>query len=449
MNIRTTALARLQTYFWSILQRIKNSPLELRLARGIFWSTIGTIASRGLTLAAMVMVARILGKTAFGEFAMIQSTVGMFGVFAGFGLGLTATKYVAEHRYSDPDLTGRIIGFSGRVAIVAGGFISLALFIFAPWISERFLNAPQLSSALRIGAIILFFNAIIGAQVGVLSGFEAFKAIAYVNLSIGLISFPILLWGTWIGGLTGTVWALSFNLAINWIINHIALHRELKAHNISISKKVCIHEASILWKFTLPAVLSSSMYGPAIWVCNTLLVNTPGGYGELGIFNAADQWRMVIIFIPVMMSQVILPMLASLNGLNDRNNYFKVLKITILANIILVLVVAIPVAFTAPWIMNFYGPGFKAGSWVLVCLSLNTVLVAFNNIVGQLIISKAQLWIGLLFNFLWATALITFGYTGVRMGYGAMGLALANVFAYFLHTIWQTAYAIRLIKLEA
>ena len=69
-----------------------------RLARGVFWSMAGAVISRGLMLAAWVLVARMLGKTGYGELGMIQSTVGMFGVFAGFGLGLSATKHVAEFR---------------------------------------------------------------------------------------------------------------------------------------------------------------------------------------------------------------------------------------------------------------------------------------------------------------------------------------------------------------
>jgi len=38
----------------------------------------------------------LLGTVGFGELGVIQSTVGMFGVFAGLGLGMTATKYVAS-----------------------------------------------------------------------------------------------------------------------------------------------------------------------------------------------------------------------------------------------------------------------------------------------------------------------------------------------------------------
>jgi len=82
----------------SVLARVVSSEIGYRLAKGVFWSMAGAVISRGLMLAATVFVARMLGKNVYGELGMIRSTVGMFGVFAGFGLGLIATKQVAEFR---------------------------------------------------------------------------------------------------------------------------------------------------------------------------------------------------------------------------------------------------------------------------------------------------------------------------------------------------------------
>jgi len=164
------------------LTRIEASDIGSRLARGVFWSMAGAVISRGLMLCATVLVARMLGKTGFGELGMIRSTVGMFGIFAGFGLGLTATKLVAEFRSSDPSRAGRIISFSWKVAMLTGGLMALGLFVVATWLAEHTINAPHLTGVLRIGGLILFINALNGAQTGALAGFEAFKTIAYVNL---------------------------------------------------------------------------------------------------------------------------------------------------------------------------------------------------------------------------------------------------------------------------
>src|SRR5580658_7469795 len=96
--------------------RFRASPLWVRLARGVFWSLVGAVLARGLGVASSIIVARALGIAAFGEFTMIQSTVGLFGTFAGLGLGVTVTKYVAELRESDPVRCGRVIGLILLVA---------------------------------------------------------------------------------------------------------------------------------------------------------------------------------------------------------------------------------------------------------------------------------------------------------------------------------------------
>ena len=118
MSVKSIASTCCPSFFRPMFSRIENSPIGLRLARGVFWSMAGAVISRGLMLAASVLVARMLGKMGFGELGMIRSTVGMFGIFAGFGLGLTATKHVAEFRSSDPERAGRIISLSWLVAMV-------------------------------------------------------------------------------------------------------------------------------------------------------------------------------------------------------------------------------------------------------------------------------------------------------------------------------------------
>lgn len=98
-------------------RRIKSSKVGSRLAHGVFWSMAGSVISRSMMLCATVLLARMLGKMFYGELGIIQSTVGMFGVFSGFGLGLIATKHVTEFCQRDPERMGRTIGASGLFAM--------------------------------------------------------------------------------------------------------------------------------------------------------------------------------------------------------------------------------------------------------------------------------------------------------------------------------------------
>lgn len=438
-------------YRWSppkshpFFKKIADSDVALRLARGVFWSIAGSVISRGLILCATVLVARMLGKTVYGELGIIQSTVGMFGVFAGFGLGLTATKFVAEFRQSDPVRAGRIIGLSTLFAMGSGGLMAIGLLIFAPWLAQHTINAPQLAGILRIGALVLFINALNGAQTGALSGFEAFKTIAHINLFVGLISFPILVCGAYFGGLTGAVWALVLNLCFNWLLNNLALQKEALRHRVPISFRDCSMQWPVLWRFSLPAALGRALVGPVDWACGAMLVNRPDGFAEMGLFNAANQWRIAILFIPGMLGQVLLPLLSNLNEKSSEHQYRKLLVFNVFLNAAIALVVVLPLMLLSRVIMSSYGPEFENGTSVLRVLAFSAVLAAVNYVVGQAIVSKGKMWIGFTFNSLWAIVLLITSWILLHKGYGALGLAYATFIAYVLHTVWQSIYFMSVI----
>jgi O-antigen/teichoic acid export membrane protein len=115
--------------------------LGSRLVLGVFWSAIGAVVSRSLALVAGIVIARLIGKAAFGEYGVIQSTLSMFSAFAMFGVGLTATKHIAEFRRADPERTGRIVGMSYGLA---GSAIAVGLLmqVAAGWLREVPGGAP-------------------------------------------------------------------------------------------------------------------------------------------------------------------------------------------------------------------------------------------------------------------------------------------------------------------
>ena len=69
---------------------------------------------------------RTLGRDTFGAFGLIQGAVGMFGVFAGMGLGITATKYI-ECRISDPAKASRVLSLVLLTSRAVVGAVSLAM----------------------------------------------------------------------------------------------------------------------------------------------------------------------------------------------------------------------------------------------------------------------------------------------------------------------------------
>jgi O-antigen/teichoic acid export membrane protein len=424
--------------------RIEASDIGYRLARGAFWSLCGVVASRALTLLASIFVARMLGREGFGELGIIRSTVEMFGVFAGFGLGLTATKHVAEFRRTDPDRAGRIIVLSGMVAVATATLAGALLFVLAPWLAAQTLAAPHLGGLIRVGCVVLVLSALNGAQTGALAGFEAFKTVAWVNLWAGLTSFPILVAGTYFGGLEGAVWALAASLAINWVLNHFALRREAASAGIPLRFLRWPRDLGVLWRFSLPAVFAAAMVGPVNWACSAMLVNQPGGYGEMGVFNAANQWFLGVMFLPSVLGQVVLPVLSERYGANDQVRSAKVLKVAIGANALAVVPLVIGLSLLSPFVMDLYGTAFRDGWPTLVAVLVTAGVMAIQAPVGQVLAASGRMWLGFLMNLGWAAAFV--GLTALLVSHGSVGVAAGRLGAYILHTTWVFAFAYYLLR---
>ena len=444
LSPKKIAYACCPTRFHPIFDRIEASNIGYRLVRGSFWSIFGAVISRGLMLVASILVARILGKEVFGEYGIIRSTVNMFLIFAGFGLGLTATKYVAEFRDSDPVRAGRIIAISSLLAMVTGLLVAVGLLIFAPLLAEKTLNAPHLAGVLRIGGIILFINALNGAQTGALAGFEAFKTIAWVNLGVGLASFPLLVGGAYFGGLEGAVWALGLNMGINWLLNHIALRKEAKRFKVPFTFKGCIRECPILWQFSLPATLSGIMVGPANWVCHALLANQPDGYGHMGIFNATEQWYVMLLFLPSLFGRVLLPVLSEQLGNKNTKQSRRTLILVMKMNLFITAPLVVFASIASPYIMSLYGEGFGDG-WPTLIVVLSTAgILTIQMPVGQIIAASGRMWIGFVMNAGWAMVFIIS--TLLLIDHGSLGLASARMISYIIHAIWTLGFAFLLLR---
>ena len=439
-------MALLKTMVDAVRERINREPLGKRLATGAFWTLTGSVAARVLTLPVSVVLARLMGPSHYGELGVIQSSVDFFGTFAGFGLSLTATKHIAEFRTKDPQRAGRILALSTATAAVTGVVVAIALFVLAPWLAVHTLAAPQLTSALRIGAALLFFAAITGAQSGALYGFEAFQVSARVQAIVGLLNVPCMIGGYLIGGLQGILWGMVAARMGEWALKHAAVRREARRAQMPIEYRESRRELPVLWKFSLPALLSGALVAPVYWICSAILVNRPNGYAEMGVFNAANQWYGALLFLPVTLGTSLLPLLSDRFGDGDKKGSAGVLGFMLRLNAIIVLPVVLGMSLFSPYIMRMYGPAYGHAWPMLIVVMVTAGLFAILMPVGDVIAASGKMWLGCIMNAGWAVVFISSTYLFVGRGLGSLGLASARLIAYGIHAVWTFWFAYRLIR---
>jgi len=427
------------------LDRIQDSADGRRLARGMFWSTAGAVGWRSLSLLASIIMARVLGRSVFGELGIVQSTTNLFMTFAELGIGLTATKYVAEFRKKDPARTGRIIAMTTVVAVVSGTVVGSIMVATSAW-SARLLGAPHLQSIIAISALVLFLIVVNESQNGILSGFEAFKRRSTVQALSGVASFPISVLGVYYFGLVGAVYGLIASQVVVLLLNYRAVRQEISSAGVSVRWREARMELGTLASFSLPTLAAGAVYVPSMWIANTILVTTPGGFAEMGLFNAADRWRTLILFLPSLLGSVTLPMLASHRGEAASQKYHHLLWTNIKLSTLASCAVATPIALLAPWLMASFGPGFRDGTWVLITLCTTAVMFSPYWIIGQSLVSRGHVWTMFLFNLGWAVTLLASAW--LLRGQGATGLALAYLMADMARLTVALIYANRMRSLD-
>lgn len=428
---------------WQIGNKIEQKDILKKMSSGIFWSLLGNLFSKGALLLATILTARILGQEAYGEVGFMRSSLNMFASLGSLGLGITATKYIAGLRFDGIKKVGEVIGFSKLLTFLFAVCFSLLIFIFSAEIATKIMSAPHLIREVEIAALIVFFLTCNTFFMGIMQGFHAFKNIAGINLISGIISLVFQVIFAYLFGVKGAIIGLGLGHASTFILYTFYSRKKLLLNNLKYNYSNLKNNFPIFLKFSLPSALAALLVTPAYWLCNILLIKQGGGYSEMAIFDATNTWRMAVLFVPAAISQIILPLL--IEKQDNTSVYKKIIKYNIYINGSISFLIAVVISIFSKIIMSGYGIEFEKGSSVLCLLCFSNILIAINDVIGQVIASKNKMWTGFMFNLLWAIIVITLSYSLIPP-YGAWGLSLAIFFSYLAHTIIQSIFLRLVIK---
>ena len=400
--------------------------LGTRLRTGIGWSLVAAGFAQGSAFLIRIVVANLLGRQVFGEYAMIQSTVLTVASVAQAATGYTATRYVAEFRSTDPDRAGRILGLCGLVATVSACVAAVALLAGAPWLAANVLRAPHLAFALGLMAIVMLFTVMNGYQLGALAGLESYRALAITGMIGGVASMTMCSVAAWFGGLHWILAGLGAASAAQWLAAQRLLAWETARRKIMVRWRGVSRDFSALSRFALPATLSGLSALPAVWVAQLFLVRQPGGYDQLALYGAAHSFKMLVLFLPYVINNVGLSLLSHQRGLWDGGDYWRAFRINIGLTAGTVMLGALAVILLGPWLVGMFGRTFGSAYPVLVLLMLATVSEALGVATYQVIHVEEKIW--------WAlfgivlprdVGIVLLSYV-LSPRYGALGLAAAH-----------------------
>lgn len=402
--------------------------LRDRLIKGTGFNLIAVAFNQGSTLIANIIVARILMKQGFGEYAMVQSTLLTVAVLSQLAIGYTAAKYIAEYRSSDPERAGRIMGLCALISAVMAGVGAFLLIAIAPWLAGAMLKAPHLTAALMIGSGFLFFSVINGYQTGALSGLEAFGSLAKAGVISGIVAVAAISLGAWWGGLNGTLIGLSISAFVRCAIHNRWLRLESRVQHIKpLYRGSLRREKAIIYKFALPAAIAGYYSMPMFWLANAFLVRQPGGYQEMALYAATVNIKGLVLFTPAVINGVMSSILNHMKGGDSLQLYKRLYKINILLTFFITLAIALILGIFGNFFLGMFGKSFTAARTILIVILVSSVLETTGGAIHQYIQNRGKMWL----SFFYINLPVIFIFVVVAFftvpKLGALGLGIANV----------------------
>lgn len=424
----------------SIVTKLKSIIEGNQIARDSSWAVVGSAVSKCAAMVVSIIIARLLGVEEFGEYGMVKTTLFYIAVFSTFGLGSTATRYMAQCDSEDHLSIYNLIRNSISITLITSTVMAVLLFTCAHLITDE----PHLISILRYTSLIVIFNAINTTQLGLLSGLKFFKAIAINNTIAGVATFIFGIILTFYFGLVGAVMSLFITIFLQCICNQIVLARHLRAIRGKVDSSKSTQNSTIkhLFKFSLPIAMQECVYASASWI-RVMMVTSFAGYDELGLYTATNQCHLIILFIPSVLRNVILSHLSS--SLNDTSLHKRTFKTMLRINLVSTLLPAAGIALLSPVIEQIYGDSFVGLAPVIVVAAISSVFESICDTYIQEFISRGRNWVILaghtLRNFgsllIALPLLMSFGNSrGALVAYGAIMVAQI-LYSLMLHILYK------------
>jgi O-antigen/teichoic acid export membrane protein len=409
------------------------------IARRCGWTFAGTLAAQLGTMVSIILAARLLDQVTFGSYAAIQNTAVTLANVGSAGLGIAATRYLAETGTTSPERAGRIAALLHGVSIATGMLFSATTTLFSAEASTLLFGHSAAAGALRLVGVHVFFTTVSGFQAGALQGLGAFSAVAFVNILQAVVQ-PLAVFSLAARyGLSGAVIAMNIGAIATWSGQRFILRRVYRQHGITPQFRGCGGEFHLLPTFTLPAAFSGIIGNLGIWASNAILLRSFDGVVQFAIFSAATTFRSLVLFVPAVIHKAAVPFFVQLHA-KQQHRFSDVFWSNVQLNAAFAAVIATSIVCLGRPLLELFGRQY-IGSSTLALLMAAACLEVVAIALYQAVLIRGAIWLHAGCMMIWSVVITTS--TFVLAGtLGSNALALGHCLAWLIAIGIYAGYAL-------
>ena len=364
-----------------LIAKLNLPPTREKIVRNLFWSVLGKVVTLLGSLLVGIVIARYLGPEQYGIMNYVISYVFLFQVFSMFGLDSIEVR--EEARGTVPFTL--VIGTAFRLRLILA-LVTILLCVGTSWLYEEDAETTLLVLIYSSSVLVNAFNVIRNYFTALVQNEYVVKSeIARTMLGICLKLF--LLW--WHASLCWFVVASAFDFVLLASGYVLAYHRQIGSMR---AWRYDSHYARFLLREGFPLLLT----GAAVIIyqrIDQVMIGSMIDKESVGYFSTAAKFVEVLIFIPMMMSHTVAPILVGIrkdDGLAYRVKSQIFMNVTIWCSILM----AVVVSLLSYWIVLYtFGPRYLPAVSVLQVLAFKAPSLALSNVAGTLLVVEGlQRW---------------------------------------------------------
>ncbi|MDD3245965.1 MAG: flippase [Methanosarcina sp.] len=343
------------------------------IAENTGFLVIGNVASKVISLFAVILIARYLGDVGYGKYSFVFAFISFYSIVSELGILQILVREISR----DPEIAGKMIGN----AILIKTVLSVLAFIAAIFSINKMGYPEETIIAVQIAALVLLVDT-----------FNTYGVIYEVNLKMKYSIFFLLISRLLMLGLI--VLIIHFDLGLNLIILATVAASAIQnfftflfsTRYIKVKFDLDFQVCKYLVKNSLPLALSS-VFTIIYYRIDTVMLSMMVGDAAVGIYSAAYRISETFIFIPSILMTSIFPLMSK-----SFENSNEILAFSYEKSIKYLFSLALPMAvgttiLSDKIMLTIYGDGFRGSIIALQILIWATAIIFINYATSNFFVS--------------------------------------------------------------
>jgi len=390
-----------------------------KIMNNLIWAVLGKVINLLSGLFVGILVARYLGAEDFGMMSYVISFVAIFQVFAAFGLENIEIRELAKENADVPRIMGTsfVLRFGFALITILAIYITLLIFESDPQTFILVLIYSISIIFLPTNVIRNYFTSIVQNEYVVKTEIARTMLGAGIKILLLALNAPLIFF----------VISTTFDFVLVSTGYLISLNRKI---GLNQSWKFDKNLAVYLLKQSFPLLLSAS----AVIIyqrIDLIILKRLMDNSAVGLYSVATRIIEIGIFIPVVISQTVAPLLVKEYAkskdayLKKRQQYMDIILWSSIIVSFMVFLLAKPV------VSFLFGEQYLASIPVLKILAWKIALMAFFNFSAQIIIIEGIHKLVVIRNLVACGVSIGLNYLLIPK-YGIVGSAWASTITFFI-----------------